>query len=85
MCWLNSVERNRFSAPYEAKDCDAKFAFFLPRFAAVLANPETVWQVRPAVWPPVAWRLGWAGCKRVLYVGSGNVRARLAHAGSMCG
>ncbi|KAG2451189.1 hypothetical protein HYH02_003796 [Chlamydomonas schloesseri] len=44
VCWLNSVERNRFSAPYEAKDCDAKFAFFLPRFAAVLANPESVWQ-----------------------------------------
>ncbi|KAG2435847.1 hypothetical protein HXX76_007042 [Chlamydomonas incerta] len=44
VCWLNSVERNRFSAPYEAKDCDSKFAFFLPRFAAVLANPESVWQ-----------------------------------------
>lgn len=44
MCWLNSVERTRFSAPYEAKDCDAKFAFFLPHFGAVLANPEAVWQ-----------------------------------------
>ncbi|GLC41538.1 hypothetical protein PLESTM_001212500 [Pleodorina starrii] len=44
VCWLNSLERSRFSAPYEARDCDAKFAFFLPRFGGVLANPEAVWQ-----------------------------------------
>ncbi|KXZ54901.1 hypothetical protein GPECTOR_4g973 [Gonium pectorale] len=44
VCWLNSEERSRFSAPYEARDCDAKFAHFLPRFGAVLANPESGWQ-----------------------------------------
>ncbi|KAG2498182.1 hypothetical protein HYH03_003937 [Edaphochlamys debaryana] len=44
VCWINSVERARFSAPYEARDCDAKFAWFLPRFGAVLANLESVWQ-----------------------------------------
>ncbi|GIL82720.1 hypothetical protein Vretimale_8294 [Volvox reticuliferus] len=44
VCWINSVERTRFSAPYEGKDCDAKFSFFLPRFAAVLVNTEAVWQ-----------------------------------------
>ncbi|GIL55153.1 hypothetical protein Vafri_10748 [Volvox africanus] len=44
VCWINSVERTHFSAPYEERDCDAKFSFFLPRFAEVLSNPEAVWQ-----------------------------------------
>ncbi|GFR52476.1 hypothetical protein Agub_g15045, partial [Astrephomene gubernaculifera] len=44
VCWLNSQERSRFSAPYEAPDCDDKMSYFLPRFAAVLGNPEAVWQ-----------------------------------------
>ncbi|EFJ41453.1 hypothetical protein VOLCADRAFT_107660 [Volvox carteri f. nagariensis] len=44
VCWINCLERSRFSAPYEGKDCEAKFAFFLPRFAAVLKDPEAEWQ-----------------------------------------
>ncbi|KAL6759905.1 TLD-domain-containing protein [Haematococcus lacustris] len=42
-CWLNTLERRLFSAPYETKDCEDKFAHFLPRFAAVLADPEAAW------------------------------------------
>jgi hypothetical protein len=38
------VERRLFSAPYESKDCQQKFEWFLPRFAAVLQDPESGWE-----------------------------------------
>jgi len=44
-CWLNTLEKKMFSAPYEAKDCTQKMEYFLPRFAAVLADPEAAWDV----------------------------------------
>uniref|UniRef100_A0A7R9YSI3 Oxidation resistance protein 1 n=1 Tax=Chlamydomonas euryale TaxID=1486919 RepID=A0A7R9YSI3_9CHLO len=44
-CWINSLERRLFSAPYEAKDCVEKFSYFLPIFASVLADPEGAWDV----------------------------------------
>ena len=31
VCWISTLERRTFSAPYETKDCDAKMAWFLPR------------------------------------------------------
>eukprot|EP00882_Tetradesmus_deserticola_P003737 GHRQ01003952.1.p1 GENE.GHRQ01003952.1~~GHRQ01003952.1.p1 ORF type:complete len:434 (+),score=147.57 GHRQ01003952.1:516-1817(+) len=42
-CWLNSLEKRHFSAPYEGKDCAAKMAWFLPRFERVLRDPESAW------------------------------------------
>lgn len=55
VCWLNAEEKARFYEPFGAparrqREDEAsaeKFAWFLPRFAAVLENPETghaVWQ-----------------------------------------
>lgn len=38
-CWLSSEECTRFSRPYETKDLDQKFRYFMPRFEAVLADP----------------------------------------------
>jgi hypothetical protein len=35
-CWLNSVERSRFSPPYIDKDADGKHRWFLERLAAAL-------------------------------------------------
>ena len=32
VCWINTLERRLFSAPYESKDCDAKMTWFLPRW-----------------------------------------------------
>jgi uncharacterized membrane protein YgcG len=43
-CWVNTLERRHFSAPYETKDCTQKFDWFLPRFAAVLQDPESGWE-----------------------------------------
>jgi hypothetical protein len=40
---INTLERRLFSAPYEAKDCDAKMAWFLARFGRVLKDPESAW------------------------------------------
>lgn len=37
-CWLNTIERTRFSCPYEDKDADEKFAFFLEHLSAALAD-----------------------------------------------
>jgi hypothetical protein len=42
-CWITTLERRLFSAPYAAKDCDAKMRWFLPRFARVLEDPESAW------------------------------------------
>lgn len=42
-CWLNTLERRLFSAPYEAKDCVQKMEWFLPRFGRVLQDPESAW------------------------------------------
>jgi hypothetical protein len=55
VCWINALEEKYFYKPFgyvskkmnEMEECVAKFDFFLPRFAAVLLNPEaskTVWQ-----------------------------------------
>ncbi|WP_426492702.1 DUF6687 family protein [Hymenobacter sp. 102] len=49
VCWLNAEEKARFYEPFGAparrqREDEAsaeKFAWFLPRFAAVLENPET--------------------------------------------
>lgn len=43
MCWLNTLEIKLFSAPYEDKDHAAKMEYFLPRFYAVLNDPEAYW------------------------------------------
>lgn len=37
-CWINTQEIKRFSAPYEEKDSDAKFLFFLDSLGAALVN-----------------------------------------------
>ena len=45
--WINSVERNQFSPPYEDKDADEKFAFFLRELGPFLESPEkagAVWE-----------------------------------------
>jgi hypothetical protein len=42
VCWLNTLERKLFSGPYEARDCDAKMDYFLPRFASVLVDPVSL-------------------------------------------
>lgn len=44
VCWINTLERRLFSAPYETKDCDAKMAWFLARFGRVLQDPESAWK-----------------------------------------
>lgn len=56
VCWLNAEEKARFYEPFGAparrrREDEAsveKFTWFLPRFAAVLEQPETV----RAVWEP---------------------------------
>ena len=56
VCWLNAEEKARFYEPFGAparrrREDEAsaeKFAWFLPRFAAVLANPAAA----RAVWAP---------------------------------
>ncbi|WIA42767.1 hypothetical protein OEZ86_008708 [Tetradesmus obliquus] len=42
-CWINTLEARLFSAPYEARECAAKMAWFLPRFERVLRDPENAW------------------------------------------
>eukprot|EP00878_Enallax_costatus_P042631 GHUV01050054.1.p1 GENE.GHUV01050054.1~~GHUV01050054.1.p1 ORF type:complete len:254 (+),score=24.63 GHUV01050054.1:254-1015(+) len=42
-CWINTIEKRLFSAPYEGKDCAAKMEWFLPRFERVLNDPESAW------------------------------------------
>ena len=37
-CWMNTVERRRFSPPYVDKDADAKHAFFRDHLAAALTE-----------------------------------------------
>ena len=39
-CWVNSIERAQFSPPYEDKDADDKFAFFLRELHSFLEAPE---------------------------------------------
>eukprot|EP00873_Tetraselmis_striata_P022202 jgi/Tetstr1/442466/TSEL_003212.t1 len=41
-CWLNTLERQRFSKPWEVKDSEDKFEWFLPRFQDALADPDSV-------------------------------------------
>lgn len=45
-CWINSIERSRFSPPYVDKDADAKHEFFLQRLGAAL-TPEGIEALRP--------------------------------------
>lgn len=44
VCWINSVEKIKFYAPFgesqEAKSCVEKYAFFLQHFESVLLNPS---------------------------------------------
>ncbi|GAB2953782.1 hypothetical protein GCM10027048_18780 [Hymenobacter coalescens] len=48
VCWLNAEEKARFYEPFgaparrrrEDEACAEKFSWFLPRFAAILENPE---------------------------------------------
>jgi hypothetical protein len=42
-CWINTLEKRLFSAPYETKDCEAKMQWFLERFERVLVDPESAW------------------------------------------
>lgn len=37
-CWINTIERTRFSPPYVDKDADAKHVYFLERLAAALTT-----------------------------------------------
>ncbi|KAL4433981.1 hypothetical protein ABPG75_000422 [Micractinium tetrahymenae] len=45
-CWMNTIERTRFSPPYVDKDSDAKHQYFLERLAAAL-TPEGIEALRP--------------------------------------
>jgi hypothetical protein len=49
VCWLNAEEKKRFYEPFGAKDearaCVPKYEYFLPRFAAVLEEPDRHWDV----------------------------------------
>jgi hypothetical protein len=38
-CWINTVERTKFSPPYDDKDADEKFAFFLRELGPFLEAP----------------------------------------------
>ncbi len=44
VCWIDAEERTRFYPPFgddhELKACAEKFAWFLPRFAEVIKNPD---------------------------------------------
>ena len=44
VCWIDAEERTRFYPPFgddhEMKACAEKFAWFLPRFAEVVKNPD---------------------------------------------
>uniref|UniRef100_A0A061R1C2 Uncharacterized protein n=2 Tax=Tetraselmis sp. GSL018 TaxID=582737 RepID=A0A061R1C2_9CHLO len=40
-CWINTLERSKFSKPWETKDSEEKFDWFLPRLQDVLADPST--------------------------------------------
>lgn len=45
-CWINTVERNQFSPPFEDKDADKKFSYFLSKLESFLNDPEvyrTTW------------------------------------------
>jgi hypothetical protein len=51
VCWIDAEERDRFYPPFgddhELKACAEKFAWFLPRFAEVVKNPDqfkNVWE-----------------------------------------
>ena len=44
-CWINGVERRRFSPPYAEKDADAKHAFFLEHVAEAL-TPAGIQRLR---------------------------------------
>ncbi|CAN5783364.1 hypothetical protein BH11BAC7_BH11BAC7_17540 [soil metagenome] len=51
VCWIDAEERTRFYPPFgddhELKACAEKFAWFLPRFAEVVKNPDqfkSVWE-----------------------------------------
>lgn len=51
VCWIDAEERNRFYPPFgddhELKACAEKFAWFLPRFAEVVKNPDqfkNIWE-----------------------------------------
>ena len=37
-CWINSLERSRFTRPYEEHDSELKFSFFLDHLGAALAD-----------------------------------------------
>jgi len=39
-CWINTIERTRFSPPYEDKDADEKFEFFLRELGPFLEAPQ---------------------------------------------
>lgn len=46
-CWVNSVERQQFTPPYDDRDADGKFAFFLVELDRFLNDPgayEAVWR-----------------------------------------
>lgn len=69
-CWITSLELRAFTGPYEAKDAVAKFNYFLPRFAEVLADPDA----QHAVWEDEyrqVRRMSWVGDEDVK-VGSGS-------------
>jgi hypothetical protein len=43
VCWINTIERRVFSAPYEKKDSESKMAYFLAAFGTALTNSESLW------------------------------------------
>ena len=74
-CWINTVERTRFSPPYVDKDADAKFAYVLQRLGAAL-TPEGIEALRP-VGVGAGW-LGAVGAARAHASASLGRRARWA-------
>jgi len=61
-CWINAAERERFSKPWEVKDAEEKFEWFLPRLQDVLADPDSgsprPFDIQPTRAPFCAWGPG---------------------------
>ena len=79
VCWLNAEEKARFYEPFGAparkrREDEAsaeKFAWFLPRFAEILENPEA---------GRAAWGPEYARVKAAVAVAQGDGTQRVSHA-----
>lgn len=68
-CWINTVERTRFTPPYIDKDADAKHRFFLDNLAAAL-TPQGILGLREVGSPSPR-----NGCRAHFWHGNGGLRA----------